>query len=57
MKTGKLDYLEIKFAADILLLLLLLALLALPIASLGISGVLESADPEVAGTSTTVIRY
>ncbi|KKT69946.1 MAG: hypothetical protein UW65_C0007G0003 [candidate division WWE3 bacterium GW2011_GWB1_44_4] len=57
MKQGKLDYLEIKFAADILLLLLLLALLALPVASLGISGVIDLVDPEVAGTSITNTNY
>lgn len=51
MKTGKLQYVEIRFAADILLLILLLSLLALPIASLGISSV-ASEYPQVAGVTT-----
>lgn len=50
MKVTKPEYFEIKFATDLMLLILLLALLALPIASLGLSGVEEGAKPQVAGS-------
>ena len=51
------EYYEIKFAADLLLLILLLALLALPIASLGLSGVDSGAvKPQVAGVSIDPVK-
>ena len=52
MKFTKSEYFEIKLATDLLLLILLLALLALPVASLGLSGVREGAKPQVAGSSS-----
>lgn len=52
MKFTKSEYFEIKLATDLLMLILLLALLALPVASLGLSGVKEGTGPQVAGTST-----
>lgn len=48
----KQEYLGIKIATDLLLIILLLALLALPIASLGFSGVREVVGPQVAGVSS-----
>jgi hypothetical protein len=53
MRINKPEYLEIRFATDLMLLVLLLALLALPIASLGISAVQPGANPQVAGTNST----
>lgn len=53
MRINKPEYFEIKFAVDLMLLVLLLALLALPVASLGLSGVRQGANPQVAGTSAT----
>lgn len=53
MKFTKPEYFEIKLATDLLLMILLLALLALPVASLGLSGVKEGADPQVAGSSSS----
>lgn len=55
MKINKPEYFEIKFGTDLLLLILLLALLALPVASLGLSGVREGADPQVAGSNTILL--
>lgn len=52
MKFDKPEYFEIKLATDLLLMILLLALLALPVASLGLSGVKEGAKPQVAGSSS-----
>jgi len=52
MQVNKPEYFEIKFAIDLMLLILLLALLALPIASLGLSGIQQGAAPQVAGSST-----
>ncbi len=52
MKFTKPEYFEIKLATDLMLLVLLLALLALPVASLGLSGVKEGAKPQVAGFTT-----
>ena len=52
MKFNKPEYFEIKFATDLMLLILLLALLALPVASLGLSGVQPGANPQVAGSSS-----
>lgn len=52
MRFTKSEYFEIKLATDLLLLILLLALLALPVASLGLSGVREGAKPQVAGSSS-----
>lgn len=50
---NKQEYFGIKLATDLLLIILLLALLALPLASLGISGVREAANPQVAGVSSS----
>jgi hypothetical protein len=55
MIVNKPAYFEIRFSTDLLLLILLLALLALPVASLGISGVKNATEPQVAGTSTEVV--
>jgi hypothetical protein len=55
MNLNKPEYIEIKFATDLMLLILLLALLALPVASLGLSGVKQGANPQVAGSSTTTV--
>lgn len=55
MKFNKPEYFEIRFATDLMLLILLLALLALPVASLGLSGVREGVAPRVAGSSTSLI--
>lgn len=52
MRFTKSEYFEIKLATDLLFLILLLALLALPVASLGLSGVREGAKPQVAGSSS-----
>lgn len=52
MKFSESEYPVIKFATDLLLIILLLTLLALPVASLGLSGVKEGADPQVAGSSS-----
>lgn len=43
---------RIKPVIDFLLLILLIALLALPAASLGLSGYKPGANPQVAGSST-----
>lgn len=54
MRINKPEYFEIKFATDLMLLILLLALLALPIASLGLSGVQQpGTSPQVAGFSSS----
>jgi len=53
MKFNKPEYFEIKFATDLMLLILLMALLALPVASLGLSGIQEGASPQVAGSTST----
>lgn len=54
MKFNKPEYFEIKFATDLMLLILLLALLALPIASLGLSGVQQpGTNPQVAGSTSS----
>ncbi|MFH1295310.1 MAG: hypothetical protein ABIH84_01905 [bacterium] len=56
MRINRPEYLEIKLATDLLLLILLLALLALPVASLGLSGVREGAQPQTAGASVERFR-
>ena len=53
MKFNKPEYFEIKLATDLMLLILLLALLALPVASLGLSGVQQGANPQIAGSTTS----
>lgn len=54
MKLNKPEYLEIRFATDLMLLVLLLALLALPVASLGLSGVQQQGTgSQVAGSSSS----
>jgi|GEM_PF-3746770 hypothetical protein len=53
MTLHKPEYLELKFAADLMLLILLLALLALPIASLGLSGVQPGMQPQIAGSTSS----
>jgi hypothetical protein len=57
MRINKPEYFEIRLSTDLLLLILLLALLALPVASLGFSGVqAPGTKPQIAGTSTTSVR-
>jgi len=53
MRVSRPEYFEIKLATDLMLVVLLLALLVLPIASLGLSGIdAEAFRPQVAGTAT-----